>query len=943
MATAQMNGLVRYLRRVSMAGDRVALTDGDLLTRFLTLNDADAFEAIVRRHGPAVLAICRQVLGNDHDAEDAFQATFLVLLHKARSIANPEVVGSWLYGTAHYTARNARLSLARRRTHEQRAGHMAPIATTEPIMSAADLQPLLEEVARLPEKLRAPLTLCELQGKSRVQAAKLLNCREGTLSSRLARGRALLRTRLASRGFQFSIGALATACTRETLRATLPASLVARTMRTLAAWMSGDVAKVAGIAGQTVALTKVVLHGLAANQLKIWLLWLVGLATLTGTGALVQRDLFAPTAEASAFSASLHTPKQQEKARLDLHGDPLPAGALARLGTVRLRPGNEVTAVAFSPDGSKLASGPIYANVVQIWDRASGRLLLECRGHNGTLMQIAFTGDGRNIISSSLDKTVRVWDAATGAERYQLPTPWPGNFALTPDGRTLAMSNQDRAIHLWEIDTGKEIRALKVGIEDSIRQGFEPIALAFSADGRRLATADRDSLRLWDVATGRLESSTENRRRGDPLAACFNGSTVTVLSSAYGAPYTLWSLPIDGEPRTVRVEPGKLAQFAFAPGGGSLLFSAYGTGVREWDTASGTETKRLAGMQGDARALAYSPDGKIAAAGTDRATLHVWEVASGAELDKHGERAAAVDSVAIARDGRTVATTSADGSLRVWDPATGRLRWQLLEQGPVAPTSTAISPDGSKVVAGGLGKGIRVYEAASGKLLAHLLTAEPAGVRGFSNDGQSLLCIHQGRTVGWLDLATGRERSQYPAPATGAEFINFARWNPKQQIFHAPCSAASANGRLAALGDQTKLSCVKEDGPGKVRLVFETQLDAISCLAFSADAKQLATAGDDPFVLIWDVAGGKPSKQLAAQGQVLTALAYSPDGRVLAAGTNRGAVLLWDMATGEQIARRAGHPSAIQQLAFTPDSKLLVSAGGTDTTALIWDVAVMRR
>jgi RNA polymerase sigma factor (sigma-70 family) len=943
MAMAQMNRLVRRLKRVALIDERACLSDGDLLTRFVVHKDSDAFEALVRKHGPVVLAVCRQVLGNVHDAEDAFQATFLVLLHKANSLANPELVGSWLYGAAYFIAKNAQVSTRRRRTHEERARRMAPLATTESTMTAAELQPLLEELARLPERFRTPLALCELQGKSRAQAAKLLGCRAGTLSSRLARGRALLRTRLAKRGFQLSIGVLAMATTRQTLRASLSPTLTATTMRTIAACMAGDVALAAKTAGQALAIAKAVLNGLAGSKLHSWVMCLAGLLALSGTAVLVHGSLISAPAEATAPAEQKETVYLQERPRLDIHEDPLPAGAIARLGTVRWRPGNEVTALAFSPDGTKLASGPIYTNTIQIWNRADGRQLLECRGHRGTIMQADFARDGNRLVSSSLDKTVRIWDVATGKELRQWPSPWPCKFALAPDGRMLALANEDRAVHLWDTASGRELRALKVGIEASIRSGFEPIPLAFSDDGKKLISADRESLRLWDVETGRLECSVANGSRGEALAAAFHGGTVSVLSGMYGAPYTLWTVTPGDVPRTLRVEPGQQAQCVFAPAGDSLLFSSPGQGVRQWDAISGMELRRFSGMRGDARALAFSSDGRTAAAGTSGSALHLWDAATGKEQQTFGTPTSAVDSVALARTGAVAATASVDGVLQMWDRVTGKQLWRYRGDPAKAPTSAAITPDGRMVLAGGIGKGIRLLDSATGKQLGQLLTSDFAGVLGASNDGRTVLTIQNGRNVVWWDLQAGQERSRYPEAGKLVWEIEYARWSLANQRFHPPCSACSPNGRLAAIGDQCKLLCIRESAPGKVQTLFEAELNSISCLAFSADAAQLATAGDEPFVLIWDVGTGKSRRQLDARGHEVAALAYSPDGKLLAAGTSRGSILLWDLATGKQMARRTGHPSAIHQLSFTADSKLLASAGGTDMTALIWDVAEMQK
>ena len=179
------------------AADQVS--DGQLLRWFVVWQDARAFEALVRRHGPMVLSVCRRLLGDDHDAEDAFQATFLVLARKAGVIGKPDLLAGWLYRVATRTAAKARVQAARRRFHESRAA-VAPVADPLPDASRRDLgSALTAELAGLPERYRAPLVLCYLEGKTNGEAARQLGCPAGSMSSRLARGRELLRQRLTGR------------------------------------------------------------------------------------------------------------------------------------------------------------------------------------------------------------------------------------------------------------------------------------------------------------------------------------------------------------------------------------------------------------------------------------------------------------------------------------------------------------------------------------------------------------------------------------------------------------------------------------------------------------------------------------------------------------------------------------------------------------------------
>ena len=208
MATSQMSEVIQHLRRVLLR-DGAGLTDGQLLEDYISRRDEAAFAALVRRHGPMVWGVCRRVLRNHHDAEDAFQATFLVLVRKAASIASRELLANWLYGVAHQTALKARATAAKRKGRERQVTEMPEPAVTEQDLWR-DLQPLLdEELSRLPDKYRVVIVLCDLEGKTRKEAARQLGCPEGTVAGRLARARTMLAKRLARRGLALSGGALA--------------------------------------------------------------------------------------------------------------------------------------------------------------------------------------------------------------------------------------------------------------------------------------------------------------------------------------------------------------------------------------------------------------------------------------------------------------------------------------------------------------------------------------------------------------------------------------------------------------------------------------------------------------------------------------------------------------------------------------------------------------
>ncbi|HYH63365.1 MAG TPA: sigma-70 family RNA polymerase sigma factor, partial [Urbifossiella sp.] len=240
--------------------------DGPLLARFAADRDAAAFAALVRRHGPLVLAVCRRVTGHPQDAEDAFQAVFLVLARKAGQLRDPGRLGNWLYGVAAKVASRARRAAARRRVREVQA--VDPPDPAAPDAAPPDIGPALhEELAALPAHYREPIVLCDLQGASRAEAAKALGIPEGTLSSRLANGRKKLAERLTRRGVALS--ALGVPAAVAEGQAGVPEALVHHTCGVVAAWAAGAAvpAAVVRLAAGGFPVRSVLLGGVLALSL----------------------------------------------------------------------------------------------------------------------------------------------------------------------------------------------------------------------------------------------------------------------------------------------------------------------------------------------------------------------------------------------------------------------------------------------------------------------------------------------------------------------------------------------------------------------------------------------------------------------------------------------------------------------------------------------------
>jgi RNA polymerase sigma factor (sigma-70 family) len=310
MAARQMDWVLGRVRRTLLPRTTDAVTDAELLRRFVRSRDESAFEALLRRHARMVLGVCRRVLGNDADTEDAFQATFLVFVRKAPSIRPAGMVGNWLYGVAHRTALEVKTARAKRRAKEAQA---MPRTETQ-VNEATDLRVILDqELSRVPDKYRAVVVLCDLEGKTRREAAHELGAAEGTIASRLVRGRAILTRGLAKRGFSGSAGAPAAALAAGDASACVPSLLVTSTLKAVSLWAAGQ-STATVVSTQGTGVAQGVLRAMLLTKLKITTAVFLAVA---GAGLGVGR-LVVPTWAADRAVTGIEPPaKEQQPAARD--------------------------------------------------------------------------------------------------------------------------------------------------------------------------------------------------------------------------------------------------------------------------------------------------------------------------------------------------------------------------------------------------------------------------------------------------------------------------------------------------------------------------------------------------------------------------------------------------------------------------------------------------
>jgi RNA polymerase sigma factor (sigma-70 family) len=293
MPTSSVDPILQHLWRAVQHPVGADVTDGRLLENFITDRDMTALDLLVRRHAAMVWGVCRRVLADPHDAEDAFQATFLVLVRKAASVFPREMVGNWLYGVAHTTALRARATTARRRVRERQVIDMPePEARQHDLWD--ELQPLLDgELARLPDKYRLAIVLCDLEGRTRKEVARQLKIPEGTLSSRLTTGRRMLAKRLTRLGLTVSGGLLATVLSQMAGRAAAPSSMVSMTIKAATLVAAGQATAPGAISVKAVALSEGVLKSMFLMKLKTMTAVVLVISLIGVGGTLLTRQTMA--------------------------------------------------------------------------------------------------------------------------------------------------------------------------------------------------------------------------------------------------------------------------------------------------------------------------------------------------------------------------------------------------------------------------------------------------------------------------------------------------------------------------------------------------------------------------------------------------------------------------------------------------------------------------
>jgi RNA polymerase sigma factor (sigma-70 family) len=940
MAEIALQLLLRNLRLVSNQKGGGALTDAQLLERFVESRDASAFEVLVWRHGPLVLGTCRKLLGQEQDAEDAFQATFMVLARKAASIANGASLPGWLYQVACRIAYRLRSQSRYRQIRQQHDVDLATLpARSEDHAAEREWDCVLaEELDQLPTCYRGPLIACYLQGKTHQEAARELGRPLGSMSHLLARGRELLRQRLSRRGATLSTALLAAMLADQA--AAVSTAQVLPTVTAALAYACGTPEP-----GRAVILANGILHVLAFGRVKMAAASLLLISALVAGAAGWTGTTTAPALHEQARTPGPPTAIATEgnQPRLDFHGDPLPEGALLRFGTIRFRHPGGVHGVALSPDGKTLATEG--SGTVRLWNTATGKPGFVARNqasnYGAAQNALAFSPDGQRVYLSR-EEGVGSLNLATGETTVvctlMLERP-VGAVHASPDGRFLAVGT-NVGVRLVELSSGRTLWTIPIRSDDFSRQGrdrdrllfpgryslalFAPdgktvavnacdnskvvrlveaatgaerlrialgarlVRLAWSHDGRRLAATERDNaVRVYDVADGRrLHSWTVNLTNPNEnytSAIAFSPAGTTLAVGATDHLVHLWDLKSGREMPALRGHGWYVSGLVFAPDGRFLYSVGWDGNIRCWDTATWRERPAPMAATGT---VARAPVGSIVAWEGDGGVVHLSDAVTGRMLRTLPGKAAGFTRLVFSPDEAVLAAAGNDLSVQLWDVASGKLRrewsWPKGKDGYQVVEDMAFAPDGKTLATADFrGSEVLLWDTQSGTRLGRAAHQMAFGVV-YGHDGRTLITVGWDRALRWWSLPG-----------------------------------------LQALGAMILPAGTKND----------LRLHAITA---SADGRRLATIDLGGGISVWDAASHQVLRSFPAlMGQCRIAL--SPDGQWLTVGGYSGEVALWDVNSGQQVWKPVGHPSRVFQVAFSPDGRTLLT-GSDDSTVLVWDL-----
>ncbi|KDR84428.1 hypothetical protein GALMADRAFT_55745 [Galerina marginata CBS 339.88] len=469
-------------------------------------------------------------------------------------------------------------------------------------------------------------------------------------------------------------------------------------------------------------------------------------------------------------------------------------------------------------------------------------------GHTDLVTSVAFSPDGKQIVSGSYDKSVRVWDALMGNKLKVLNghTDWVTSVAFLPDGKQIVSGSYNKSVQVWDASTGNKLKVLK-GHTDSVT------SVAFSPDGKQIASGSYDKLvQVWDVLTGDKLKVLKGHT-GWVASVAFLPDGKQIVSGSYDKSVRVWDALTGDELKVLKGHTNLVRSVAFSSDGKQIVSGSNDGSVRVWDALTGNELKVLKGHTNLVRSVAFSPDGKQIVSGSRDKSLKV--------LMGHTE---SVSSVAFLPDGKQIVSGSDDKSVWVWDVSTGN-KSKVLKGHTYSVRSVAFSPDGKQIVSGSCDKSVWVWDSLTGNELKVLKGhTELVSSVAFSPDGKQIVSGSHDKSVRVWDVLMGDELKVLKGHTDSVTSVAF-----------------SPDGKQIVSGSYDKSVRVWDVSTGNEMKVLKGHTDLVRSVAFLPDGKQIASGSDDNFVSVWNFASQYIRETISNSNYIekYTGWLLSPDGQ----------------------------------------------------------------
>jgi WD40 repeat protein/serine/threonine protein kinase len=577
-----------------------------------------------------------------------------------------------------------------------------------------------------------------------------------------------------------------------------------------------------------------------------------------------------------------------------------------------------VHSVVFSADGRMLVSSS-DDKTVKVWNASTGEELLTLDRHSNAVGSLALSGDGKFLACAAEDMTVKVWDFSQPGEPREPFTRLNAGtvVALSSDGRLLAWAGRDETVTIY--DLGKQ------SIWRHLEHKGKVLCVAFSADDKWLASGGwgEKPARVWDLASGR-ESASFGEDLDRVVAVAFS-PTNQYLAAATRNTAWVWDFRTREERHKLRGDTGLCTSVAFDREGLQLAATYDNGTVSIWDLTDGRALFSARRHSDLAASVAFSPvdSGRIAFTKGNEVAVERWKETVGPEVRSLSGHLAGVRGLAFSRDGQTLVSADTRGLIKEWEPAAHQESRSF--EMPNAPFRTmTLSSDGQRLAGGSEDGRLTVCDMGTHDevLTFQAHTTEVNGLA-FSHDGQFLASASSDRTVKVWNAITGDLIKILPEFSDYATAVAFS---PDDRYL----ASASDDGTL-------RIWDLKAD---KEILTLEAahggSISSLVCLVFSPDGRRLASASADQTVRLWDVSSGKELHRLLGHTGPVQGVAFSPDGRRIASAGHDGFVRIWDLTTGQEVLTLSGHKAGVACVAFSPDGHLLASSDLAGTVK-VWD------